>query len=130
MRTLHFTAALSILSILSLVGSGCSKDSSSPSNPYGSSYTAPPPPAAAPNTVQMKNMTFSPVTITVAVGTTVTWKNNDGYNHTSTSDTGVWNTGDVVSGGSKTVTFNTAGTYPYHCFYHGSMGMRGTVVVQ
>jgi plastocyanin len=71
---------------------------------------------------------FNPATITVARGTTVTWKNNDGMTHTSTSDTGVWDTGDIVSGGTKTTTFNTAGTFPFHCIYHA--GMKGTVVVQ
>ncbi len=125
MRTAHLKAALFILSALSLVGSGCSKDSSNPT--YA---PAPAPAPAAPNTVSMTGMVFSPATITVPVGTTVTWKNNDGIAHTSTSDTGVWDTGNMAAGASTTTTFNTAGTFPYRCTYHATMGMKGTVIVQ
>ena len=127
MRTTHFTAAIFTLFTLSLIGVGCSGKSS---NPYGSSSTAPAPAIAPPNTVLMSGMTFSPATITVKVGTTITWKNDDGIAHTSTSDTGVWDTGNMVAGASAVTTFNTAGTYPYSCIYHASMGMKGTVVVQ
>ena len=70
------------------------------------------------------------VTITVAVGTTVSWKNTDGIAHTSTSDSGVWDTGNMPAGSTQTTTFNTAGTFAYHCTYHASMGMRGTVIVK
>jgi plastocyanin len=128
MRTTHMTAILFILFALGLVGSGCSKDSSNPA--YGSSTPAPAPAPAAPNTVLMTGMVFSPATITVPVGSTVTWKNNDGLAHTSTSDTGVWDTGNIAAGASTTTTFNTAGTFPYHCTYHAAMGMKGTVIVQ
>jgi plastocyanin len=124
MRT-YLLAALVVLFALSLVGSGCSKDSSNPI--YGSSTPAP---APAPNTVLMAGMVFSPATITIPVGTTVTWKNNDGIAHTSTSDTGIWDTGNIPAGSSKTTTFGTKGTFPYNCTYHASMGMKGTVVVQ
>jgi len=127
MQTTRFTTALFTLFTLSLVGMGCSKDSS---NPYGSSSTAPAAATAPPNTVLMSGMTFSPATITITVGTTVTWKNNDGIAHTSTSDTGVWDTGNMAAGASTTTTFNKAGTFPYQCTYHASMGMRGTVIVQ
>jgi plastocyanin len=126
-RTTHFVAALIFLATISLAGPGCGSDSS---NPYGASATAPAPAAAPPNTVLLSGMVFSPVTITVAVGTTVTWKNSDGIAHTSTSDTGVWDTGTLAAGASSTTTFNTVGTFPYHCAFHVSMGMKGTVVVQ
>jgi len=128
MKTTLFATALVAIFALSFVYSGCSGKSS---YSYGSSPTSPSPPAAAPpNTVVMSGMTFSPATITVTVGTTVTWKNTDGIAHTSTSDTGVWDTGNIPAGVSKTTTFNTAGTFPYQCTYHATMGMRGTVIVQ
>ena len=78
----------------------------------------------------MAGMAFSPVTITVAVGTTVSWKNTDGIAHTSTSDSGVWDTGNMPAGSTQTTTFNTVGTFAYHCTYHAGMGMRGTVIVK
>jgi plastocyanin len=103
------------------------KDSST--NSYGTTTT--PPPAGSPHTVIMANMTFSPKSITVPKGTTVTWSNAETYSsHTATADTSTWDTGTVPGGASKAITFNTAGTYNYHCLYHGSMGMTGTVIVQ
>ena len=130
MHAHRFTAGLLILLGSAFLGLGCKNDSATP---YGSSTatgpsTSPTPPE--PNTVVMSGMAFSPVTLTVAAGTTVTWKNLDGVAHTSTSDTGVWDTGRMAAGATATTTFRTAGSYPYNCVYHASMGMRGTVIVQ
>lgn len=125
MRTIHLLGLLFTLIAVGLVGTGCSKDSS---NPTSSSSTGPSPTPPSPNTVTMAGMTFSPATLTVSVGTMVTWKNDDGIAHTSTSDTGVWDTGNLAPGASSTTTFTKAGSYPYHCTYHS--GMKGTIVVQ
>ncbi len=119
-------AAISLVVFLVAFWAGCTKSSG-----YGySSPTAPNPPAAPPNTVVMSASTFSPTTLTVSVGTTVTWQNDDSYAHTSTSDNGVWDTGNIAARGSAKTTFNTAGTFPYHCIYHVAMGMKGTIVVK
>ncbi len=106
----------------------CSSDQMT--NPYGN--PPPPPPAGNNNsaTVVMSGMTFNPATITVAKGTTVKWQNSDGVAHTATSDSNTWDTGNIPGGASKSITFNTAGTFSYNCIYHSSMGMRGTVIVQ
>ena len=68
--------------------------------------------------------------LTVAVGTTVTWTNNDSIAHTATSDTGVWDSGILSPAQSFSFTFAQAGTYPYHCAIHGVASMSGTIVVQ
>jgi plastocyanin len=115
------TLALAGASLILLFG--CTKASTSP---YGA--TSAPPAASQPNTVTMSNVAFGPASITVSVGTTITWQNNDGINHTSTSDTGVWDTGTIPPGGNKTTIFNTAGTFPYHCTVHPMM--TGTVIVK
>lgn len=125
MRAVLLMACGTAFMVLALVSSGCKSDSSTP---YGSAPTGPGP--SLPNTIIMAGGVFSPVVDTVAVGTTVTWRNNDSYAHTSTSDTGVWDTGNIAGGATATTTFNTAGTYTYHCTYHVSMGMRGTIVVK
>jgi plastocyanin len=104
---------------------GCSKDSS---NPYGTSSSSQNPPPGQSNTVTMINIAFSPSTLTVSKGTTVTWQNNDGVTHTSTSDDGLWDTGNIAPGSSKDVTFSNAGTFKYHCTIHASM--TGTIIVQ
>ncbi len=83
-----------------------------------------------PNTVVMGASSFNPATLTVARGTTITWRNDDRDVHTSTSDNTGWDTGDMQSGTSSTTAFNTAGTFKYHCTYHRTMGMVGTITVQ
>lgn len=105
-----------------LVLAGCKGDSS---NSYSSNAGN-----TTPNTVSMSYNSFSPSTITILASTTITWRNNDGVKHTSTSDSTGWNTGDIAPGASTTTTFNTPGTFRYHCIYHSSMGMVGTVIVQ
>ncbi len=110
---------------------GCNNSStgSSGDNPtYGDS-----PPSSgdtSPNTITMVNESFSPSSLTVTPGTSVTWKNNDSVTHTSTSDTpGIWDTGDILREGSKTTTFNTVGTFKFHCSIHPTT-MTGTIVVE
>lgn len=80
------------------------------------------------NAVSIQNMAFSPATITVSVGTTVTWTNNDTTAHTVISDTGAFSSGTLGSGGAFSRNFSTAGTFPYHCSIHPEM--KGTVIVQ
>ncbi len=131
MKTYLSAVALVALLAIGLIAPGCS-DSSTDPNGYGTTNPPPgnnpaPPPA---NTVQMSGSVFTPATLTVTMGTTVTWLNNDGAAHTSTSDSGVWDTGNIPAGSSKATTFGTRGTFTYNCTYHASMGMRGTVVVQ
>jgi len=71
---------------------------------------------------------FNPADLNVAVGTTVTWMNNDTVAHTSTSDAIAWSSGIVAPGGQFSFVFPTAGTFSYHCAIHP--GMVGTVVVR
>src|SRR5262249_41463912 len=71
---------------------------------------------------------YAPDDLSVAVGTTVTWTNNDSIAHTSTSDVSGWNSGLVAPGGHFSFTFQTAGTFAYHCTIHP--GMIGTVVAR
>jgi plastocyanin len=71
---------------------------------------------------------YSPNPIQVTVGSTVTWMNSTSISHTATSDTGAWNTGTLTPGGtSSATTFNTAGTFAYHCNFHPDM--HGSVIV-
>lgn len=102
---------------------GCSKSG-------GGSYgMSPPNPVTPPaNTVVISNFAFGPGQLNVPANTTVTFTNNDGVAHTATSDAGLWDTGSIASGASKTIKFTTAGAYPYHCTFHPMM--KATVVVQ
>jgi YVTN family beta-propeller protein len=90
---------------------------------------ASPAPAAAPTRadVRIAGFAFSPATIHVAPGTTVTWTNSDSAPHTTTSRDGAWDSGRLAPGASFSVTLSTPGTYEYVCMIHPFM--RGTVVV-
>jgi plastocyanin len=111
-----------LASILSISNS-CTKTS----NMYGNGDIGGTKGGPGTNEVWIQGMTFSPATITVTAGTTITWTNQDAVAHTVTSNTGLFNSGSISSNGSFSNTFNTAGTYPYYCSFH--TGMKGTVVV-
>jgi plastocyanin len=71
---------------------------------------------------------YAPNPITVSVGGSVTWINNDSTTHTSTADGGAWNSGSIAPGGQFSRTFPSAGVFAYHCAIHP--GMVGTVTAQ
>ena len=73
------------------------------------------------NEVYIQGMAFAPATLNVSAGTTVKWTNKDGVAHTVTSDSGVFNSGNVSANGVFSYMFPTAGTYSYHCAIHPSM---------
>jgi plastocyanin len=73
------------------------------------------------NEVFIQSMAFNPATITVAAGTTIKWTNKDAVAHTVTSDTGLFDSGNIGNNGIYSRTFPTAGTYQYHCAIHPSM---------
>ena len=83
-----------------------------------------PTPAGA-GKVTISNYEFSPETITVSAGATVTWTNQDSTTHTATGN-GI-STGPLNRGQSGSATFSRAGTYPYQCSIHPNM--TGQVVV-
>ena len=62
--------------------------------------------------VSIMNFAFSPADVTINVGDTVTWTNNDGFTHTTTSNTAVWDSGNLAAGQTFSFTFTTAGSFP------------------
>ena len=76
----------------------------------------------------MTTTAYAPNPVTVAVGGTVTWTNNDSVAHNSVGTNGAWNSGTIQPGGSLSMTFPSSGSFPYHCSIHP--GMVGTVTVQ
>src|SRR6476619_2529459 len=73
------------------------------------------------NTISIAGMSFSPSSLTVKAGTTVTWTNNDNVLHTVTADDASFSSGDMNNGSTYSHTFSAAGTYAYHCNYHPAM---------
>jgi plastocyanin len=78
--------------------------------------------------VKIDNFVFGPQTLTVPVGTTVTWTNSDDIPHTSVSTEGVFKSKVLDTDEKFSYTFTKAGSYPYYCTIHPKM--TGTVVVQ
>jgi plastocyanin len=78
--------------------------------------------------VKIDNFTFTPATLTVPVGTQVTWINRDDIPHTVVSDDKAIKSKALDTDDKFTFTFTQAGTYPYFCSLHPKM--KGQVVVQ
>ena len=80
------------------------------------------------NTVNIKDNSFQPFTLTVPAGTAVTWHNQDGVQHTVSSDKkDLFDSGSLAPGKKYTFTFSNPGSYEYHCNIHP--GMQGLIVV-
>jgi plastocyanin len=79
----------------------------------------------------MADFSFSPSSLTIAVGDSVKAINDMG-SHTFTGTAGprTWDSGGVSQGGSYTVHFTTAGSYTFVCSYHDSFGMTGKLNVR
>jgi plastocyanin len=86
-----------------------------------------PAPAPTPALVTIQDFAFSPASVSIPVGGSVTWKNLDTASHTATDASGSFDSGNLDTGKSYTHTFNKAGTYAIVCSYHSSM--HGTVIV-
>jgi plastocyanin len=84
--------------------------------------------AAADQQVTISDYQFTPATITVQQGDEVTWTNDGPSSHSATADDGSFDTGVFGAGGSRSVTFDDAGTFSYICTPHPNM--KGTVTVQ
>jgi plastocyanin len=98
------------------------------------------PASAATKDVTIESFAYNPTSVTVNEGDTVRWTNNDPTGHSVTADDGSFDSSDndcspsgtqescIKPDSPFTNTFDTAGTYAYHCRVHGSM--HGTVVVK
>ena len=139
------TRRLAIVLIAPLVLVACSSATPTPAptpvhtNPPPAATAAPPaaataaPPAAtvapaAAGAVTITGFAFKPATLDVAVGTTVTWTNQDSVGHTVTADDASFDSGTVNGGTTFSQVFSTAGTFAYHCKIHSSM--HGTITVR
>ncbi len=119
--------ALVTLAVAGLVLAGCgSSKSTSPGGSSSSSSSSST--TATGDTVAIKNYSFSPATLTVKVGTTVTWTQDDSGTKHSATDAGVFDSTLLPQGKSFSYKFTKAGTYNYICTAH--QFMKGTIIVQ
>lgn len=95
-----------------------------PASEYADAQTA----SAQTHVVTIKDFAYSPNPLTIAVGDSVKFVNDDDVAHTATAGDGSFDSKEIDNGKSWTYTFSTAGTYPYICSVHPSM--TGKIIVQ
>jgi plastocyanin len=130
-------AVVIVIAAIMLVAAACG---SSSTNTPAPSATATAGGGGGTAAVAISNFTFTPQKITVKVGTTVTWTNNDSVQHTVTSAsnlttsatvTDLFDSGLFGQGQTFSYKFTKAGTYFYVCTIHRSLAaMHGEVIVQ
>lgn len=118
MTRIFFSILLSMFFLLQ----GCGEDAN-PNNPAPQNE----------NEIFIQSSAYNPSTKTIAVGTTITWRNQDNTTHTVTSGVpgnsdGRFDSGNIANGGTYSFTFSTAGVYTYYCKLHPNMS--GTITVQ
>jgi amicyanin len=119
MKTILFAFLAAAVLAVMLV-SGCTQSSGNNPPPSG-------------NAVNIQNFAFNPQTLTVSTGSTVTWTNMDSVQHQIAADSGQaaiadFSSPNMAQGSTYSYTFQTAGTWTYHCSIHPTM--KGTVIVQ
>jgi plastocyanin len=117
---IKFVAGIFMISIF-MISNSCSKSTAYNTPTTGNTGSTGGTGGPGANQVFIQGMAFNPASITVTAGTTITWTNKDVIAHTVTSDSNVFDSGSVKSGGTFSFTFSTAGTYSYHCTIHPSM---------
>lgn len=132
-----FIALVGLMAAVLVLVTACGSSSnggggSSPATSAPATAASPAAPASAGagggSTVEINNFMFMPMALTVAVGTTVTWKFDDSTDHTVTADDNSFKSAALGNGQTYTHTFSAAGTVKYHCSIHPFM--TGTIVVQ
>jgi plastocyanin len=125
-------AILIVVLVMVIAISGCSSHNTLSTTPVTPTTTQIELPGAP--TITIQNFEFTPPSIPVPKGTTITWVNQDSANHQIVNDaTGtiaqgaLFTSGSLPKGASYSFKFYNTGTYPYHCSIHPTM--KGTVIV-
>ncbi len=124
LKVLGLVAGLAIAAACGGGSSGSGSGGGSNGGLYGSTPTQPSTGGTADVTLRITGMngsnSYAPNPGTVKAGQTVAWQNSDSISHTATG--AGFDTGAIAPGAtSAPITFNTAGTFSYHCSFHPSM---------
>lgn len=117
-------AVLTAIALMMLVG--FSPTQAQQSRPGGMLGTAPPPDPAP--EVLINDFSYTPVPLTVKVGTTVKWINHDDIPHTVDSTQGKFKSGALDTDEKFEFRFTEAGEFPFYCRIHPKM--TGKIIVQ
>lgn len=123
---------VSMLVLFALVLTACTTAplaaTSAPVEVHSTAVSATDQPVSSTVSVNIKGFAFDPSELSIKTGTTVTWTNQDGVNHTVTSDTGLFDSGELGKGSTFSYTFTKAGVYTYYCIPH-HQNMKASVTV-
>jgi len=111
-----------VLPLAGCAGSGTAGTTAKETNAATSTETN-----AAKNEISIQGNAFNPDNLSIKVGDTVTWINNDSYAHTVKAAKSEFESGNMAGGGKFSFTFSKEGTYEYICGIHTFM--KGTVTV-
>lgn len=124
MRSIATAALISAL-IVTACGGGSTPTPPAPT--AASTATTASQPAGASGAATIVDFAFQPSSLTVAKGTSVTWTNTGSVGHTVTADDASFTSPTIPGGATFSHTFDTAGTFAYHCSIHSQM--KATVTV-
>ncbi len=116
MKTRNFLNGFLLVITTAVISFSCYKSKNDYNNGSGNIYK-----------VSIKNSGFTPATVTVVAGSTVSWKNDDTMIHGVTTADGSISSGDIAAGGTYTKTFSAAGTFNYYDTHNNSM--TGVIIV-
>lgn len=119
-----------LFAVIVIAVAACSKSKSDPTPTTPTKPTDPTNPGGSGNAVSIKNFAFSPATITIKKGESVTWTNSDSAPHTATEDAGVFDSGSLATGAKFSKSFATVGTFTYHCNFHSNMVNAKVIVTE
>ena len=127
LKALAYAALTTGLVSLGVVS--CFSDRSTSASTGSGAPCSAPTSTAGSTIVYIQSFAFLPVTVHVKAGNSVAWVNCEptAIPHTSTSDTGAWESGSLSPAAAYVRNFATTGTFPMHCAIHPSM--KATVVV-
>jgi len=108
-----------LFSAVILFNVGCSSNTKSHVNPAQGAVAA---------SVTIQNFAFVPDTVHIKTGSAVEWTNKDTAPHTATSLATAFDSGSLSTDQKFSFTFNTPGTYSYHCLIHSMMKTAYVVV--
>lgn len=125
-------ASLTLVALLAIAGCASPGATAEPTTASTPAASAPASDARMVDAISIKGFAFAPDDLTVPVGTTVTWINDEDSLHTVTSGTpaspsGLFDSGEIDTGVEFTYTFTDEGTYPFFCARHDFM--NGVVAV-
>jgi plastocyanin len=135
MKKATYLFLLSVLIAAGVVGAVSCGGTAQPTTPAKGDTQVKPPEGQTPGPdykpgppVTIENYTYIPATATVAVGTTITWTNQDSVKHTVTERNKLFDSGLLAKGESFSYTFTEKGEYDYYCTLHPYM--TGKVIVE